>query len=247
MNCYCNKPASEINNLSTGQIIYKCSNPRYIWDKDLKTGDKFVERKNGFCDFEFIEGEIAIYSHVFETKKKYTKKLISFDRKFDNLCLKVGLFKRKKTYKLYEEIKFMCIDLDIIMFDDWEKEDLGEYCEFLLEICNCKETRENYYNKKKDLRFSELKKINYKIGQILLYFQMSEKHLKENYKYNLNLENLPYCEKILNKKVSKIGKGLINEIILSEDKNKLKNELVRLKKIKFKIKKFISLYERIQS
>ena len=60
--------------------------------------------------------------------------------------------------------------------------------------------------------------------------------------HEINLENLPYCKKILNKKISNVEKGIINGFVSSGDKKIIDAELNNLiKNIQLLKDKIISL------
>lgn len=229
MICKCGEKTFVVNNISTGQIIYTCPKNKYIWDKDTK---EFIKNETDtFCNFKKIEGEIK----KVEIKEKTNNK-IKKDKKnnFSTLQLKVNIFKRCKTLQLYECINFLCKDLRIKTFEDWENDDLGDYCEFLLKLCNCDDFTLNYYKKLKNDLQIKLENVQLNINEIDNYF----KEANVGNEVYIDLENLQYCKNILNKQVSHIRNNFIHDLFnkdkqilnkeldfLNENKNKLNDEI----------------------
>lgn len=230
MECDCGKKTFSYINLSNGDTIHKCPSTKYTWNTDK--GILFTKKESGFCEFEFIEKSKEKITHVTLKKKVKVKyKYTTIEEKFSNLELIVRVFKRKKTFSLYEKIIFGCKDLKILTFDEWENDDLGDYCEFLLNICTDKTFRKNYYEKNKSKEEKINFELNCKIDQIEKYFEKLERALatkKTKESVEISLENLEYCKNVLNKNFSTINRSPIMDIF-NIDKSVLTSELIKLK------------------
>ena len=141
--CKCNVKCWSYNNVSTQNTVYTCGKS---WDEFLKSKGKATpkeEKEIISCNYRL---EIKYHSPPIVSKKisysyprfiydkiKYTPIIETREKKINNIKNKVEFFLFEKKYRTFQEIEFLCKDLNIPIYNHL-KEDLNDFCDRLLKL-----------------------------------------------------------------------------------------------------------------
>lgn len=189
--CDCNEKCSFTENISTGEYIYNCA--RSVMEHDKELGFYInIKAKLKPCKFKktiILDSNRNLLHMRNVVKKKNIFKNITYLDEILYLECKINFFKTTKLCSIYQDIEIICKKYFIETFEENNINDLGDYCEYLINFCNG--DIENYYNNLKHVFNNKIEVIKKIVKELEIKSEIfnDKKELYKN-SYNLYIKTL---------------------------------------------------------